>query len=169
MLAVLAHLPLWLPVAVLAGFGLFYIPLKRFIPKNLLTAAAWTLTLVVLPFDALPVGEAAQWGAAAVFLTIYAAATLCDVPDVAEDARAGVRGLTTLLGGVTAARVAGGIALVAAVLAVLAGVWGAAVPALACAALGFGAAGWLERSPVGQFWVDALLVVPGLLVLLRIV
>ncbi len=168
LLAVAFHRPLLPMVAILAGLGLFYIPLKQFIPKNLLTALAWTLAVVELPFDSLPFTPPVIFGAAAVFLTIYAAATLCDVPDVVADARAGVHGLSTRLGAQAAARVAGAIAAVAALAAVSAGAVTLAVPAVLCAALGFGAAGWLEGSPAGQFWVDALLVLPGVLAVLRI-
>lgn len=164
LLAVFFHRPLLPAVAILAGMGIFYIPLKQVIPKNLLTALAWTVAVVELPFDGVPFTLPVILGVAVVFLTIYAAATLCDIPDVAEDSRAGVRGLSTRLGVQMAARVAGGIAAVAAIVAIVIGAIPLAVPAAVCCALGFGATGWLAREKASQFWVDALLILPGVLV-----
>jgi len=164
-LAVFSHPPLLPVVLVLAGLGIFYIPLKQLIPKNLLTALAWTLVVVILPFDVLPFSWKILLGAVAVFLTIYGAATLCDIPDIAEDTRAGVRGLATHFGGQSAARIAGGLAAIGALVAVQSGVWLVAIPAIMVAALGFGAIEWLTHNKASQFWVDALLILPGIIVL----
>lgn len=165
--AILFHRQLLLPVLVLGALGFLYIPLKRHIPKNLLTAAAWTLAVVVLPFDTLPVDAVVIGSAAAIFLLIYAAAVLCDVPDVAEDRLAGVCGLAPKFGEMRAAKIAAVLALANVALSVVLGAWTLAAPALIFAALGFFSVGWLARSSVSRFAVDALLVLPGVLMLLK--
>ncbi len=165
--AILFHRQLLLSVLLLGALGFLYIPLKRLIPKNLLTAAAWTLAAVALPFDALRFNGAIAGGVGAIFLLIYAAAVLCDVPDVAEDRAAGVCGLAPQFGETTAAKIAALMALASVLLSVAVGAWALAVPALILAALGFFSVGWLARASVSRFAVDALLVLPGVLMLLK--
>ena len=76
-----------------------YVPLKRHIPKNILTSIAWTVGCCTLPFASAPDPHHAYWGAAVSVLAIMIANTvLCDIPDVAEDRRAGVRGITPKYG-----------------------------------------------------------------------
>ena len=166
--AILFHRQLLLPVLGLGVLGFLYIPLKRHIPKNLLTAAAWTAAAIFLPFDGVTLTAAMLGAAGAIFLLIYAAAVLCDVPDVAEDRSAGVCGLAPKFGETRAAKIAALMALASAVLAAAAGVWMLTVPALIFAVLGFFSVGWLARASVSRFAVDALLVLPGVLVLLNL-
>ena len=76
-----------------------YVPLKRRIPKNILTTLAWTLAACTLPFEAPPDLHPLYWGSVvSVFCIMAANAMLCDIPDVAADRAAGVRGLTPRFG-----------------------------------------------------------------------
>jgi 4-hydroxybenzoate polyprenyltransferase len=76
-----------------------YVPLKRYIPKNVLTTVAWTVAASTLPFDAPPDLHHAYWGSVLSVFCIMAANTmLCDIPDVAADRAAGVRGITVRFG-----------------------------------------------------------------------
>lgn len=92
-------------LGVLAGC---YVPLKRVLPKNALTVPAWTIAVAALPFAAAPdfSGRHAS-AAAAVALIMLANTVLCDLPDVDEDRRAGVRGIAARFGVPVAALVAG--------------------------------------------------------------
>ncbi|MBL9173160.1 MAG: UbiA family prenyltransferase [Verrucomicrobiales bacterium] len=148
--------------AVLAVIAGAYVPLKRAVPKNLLTTVAWTTATATLPFAAMPPLDAAFAASVASVALIMAANTiLCDVPDVAADRAAGVKGITPRFGpraGRWAAALCGAIG---AVIAGSVGRWGLAMTAGALLALA-----WLmARRPDHRgyrLWVDAVVtVIPG--------
>lgn len=72
-----------------------YVPLKRIIPKNLLTAPAWTIAVCVLPPATLPEFDSRFfWSILTVALIMLTNTVLCDLPNIEEDRRAGVRSFT---------------------------------------------------------------------------
>jgi 4-hydroxybenzoate polyprenyltransferase len=76
-----------------------YVPLKRILPKNLLTVPAWTIAVCALPFDHAPDGSGRNIAAAiAVAYIILANTVLCDLSSVEEDRAAGVRGFAVRYG-----------------------------------------------------------------------
>lgn len=94
-------------LGVLAGC---YVPLKRVLPKNALTVPAWTIAVSALPFaDAPDFSGRYAAAATAVALIMLANTVLCDLPDVEEDRRAGVRGIAARFG-VRAGAVYAGVA-----------------------------------------------------------
>ena len=148
--------------AVLAVIAGAYVPLKRVVPKNLLTTVAWTSATATLPFAAMPELDGTFAASVAAVAFIMGANTvLCDVPDVAADRAAGVKGITPRFGaraGRWAAAVCGASgALVAASV----GRWGLAATAAALVGLA-----WLmARRPDHRgyrLWVDAVVtLIPG--------
>jgi len=104
--------------AVLAVIAGAYVPLKRFIPKNVLTVFAWTAATSTLPFTVRPELEATYIASVLAVAAIMAANTvICDLPDVEADRRAGVVGITPMLGvraGVVAAATFGAVGVFAA-------------------------------------------------------
>lgn len=146
-------------LAVIAGA---YVPLKRVVPKNLLTTAAWTAATATLPFSGMPRLDATFAASVAAVALIMAANTvLCDVPDVAADRAAGVKGITPRFGpraGRWAAAICGAAA---AFIAGSVGRWGLAMTAGALMTLA-----WLmARRPDHRgyrLWVDAVVtLLPG--------
>lgn len=155
----------WWRLQVCAALGVIaaaYVPLKRVIPKNVLTTIAWTAATATLPFDGRPSFDPA-YGASvlAVALIMAANTVLCDLPDYAADRQAGVRGITPRFG----PRVGGSAAVVCGVLGALVagsvGRWGLAFTALGLAVL----ATRLARQPsrgLFRLLADGLVtVVPG--------
>jgi 4-hydroxybenzoate polyprenyltransferase len=104
--------------SVLALIAGGYVPLKRYVPKNLLTTAAWTTATATLPFATQPSFHTSfAWAVLTVALIVLANTILCDIPDVESDQRTGVRGITPRFGpraGAIAAMICGTLALVAA-------------------------------------------------------
>ena len=153
--------------AVLSLIAGAYVPLKKFIPKNVLTTAAWTAATATLPFaEAPPLDPAFGASVLAVACIMAANTTLCDLPDFAADQRAGVRGITPQFGpraGAVAAVTFGGLG---ALTAGSVGRWGLAVTALGLAMLAI----LLVRNPargVFRLLADGLVtVVPSPLALL---
>jgi 4-hydroxybenzoate polyprenyltransferase len=151
-------------LGVLAGG---YVPLKRWIPKNMLTVPAWTIACCALPFATSPAGDGKYAASAmAVAFIMLANTVLCDVPTVAADRRAGVRSFTTRFGAKAGAAFAG----FAACLGVAGGAayhhWGLAATAAALVPLAF----LLGRDPANAWarrWVDnAVVLLPGPVTLL---
>jgi hypothetical protein len=114
-----------------------YVPLKKVVPKNVLTTVAWTAAVALLPFHDLPVFDLTfRFSLLAVALIMASDTILCDLPDVAADRKSGVLGIAPQLGvragaiaavlfGVSGTFVAGsvgryGLAITAASLALLA-------------------------------------------------
>ena len=95
-----------------------YVPLKRFIPKNVLTVVAWTVTISTLPFAGQPPMDPTFTASVLTAAMIMAAnTTLCDIPDFAADREAGVRGITPAFGplaGATAAVMFGCLGVISA-------------------------------------------------------
>lgn len=92
-------------LAVVAGA---YVPLKRHIPKNLMTIFAWTTAVFTLPFEGRPSLDTTSVAAILAVAFIMAANTLLsDLPDVAADRKAGVRGIVPRFGVHAGAFVAG--------------------------------------------------------------
>ncbi len=104
--------------SVLALIAGGYVPLKRCVPKNVLTTAAWTTATATLPFASQPSFHPSfAWAVLTVALIVLANTVLCDIPDVESDQRSGVRGITPRFGphaGAIAAMICGTLALMAA-------------------------------------------------------
>ncbi len=97
-----------------------YVPLKRYIPKNVLTSVSWTLGACTLPFANAPRQETAYWGSVfCVFCIMVANTVLCDIPDVEEDRKHGVRGITPRFG----AKAGAALVVLASVLGLISGVF----------------------------------------------
>ncbi len=76
-----------------------YVPLKTYIPINLLTATAWTVGACTLPFTEAPRMHPAYWSTVGcVFAIMVCDTVLCDMPDVEDDRKHGVRGITPRFG-----------------------------------------------------------------------
>lgn len=151
-------------LAVLAGA---YVPLKRRIPKNVLTTVAWTAAVATLPFAGRPPADPAFGAAVFAVACVMASNTmLCDIPDFAADRRAGVVGLTPTFGPRAGAIAAVIFGCLGALVAVWAGRWGLAATALGLAVL----AVLLARNPsriLFRHLADGLVtVLPGPLALL---
>lgn len=151
-------------VVLLAVMGGAYVPLKRVVPKGVLTAGAWAIAVVWLP-RAQPPTLAAGWPVAVcVFLIVSANAILCDALDVEIDRAKGVRGLAPWLGARRASLVAAMLACGGGMLAVVHGPW-----PLAVAAGGLMLAGLVRHLPrntdLRRTSLDLLLVLPGMVVL----
>ncbi len=144
-----------------------YVPLKRYIPKNVMTAICWTAAVATLPFDGQPPLDPA-FGATvlAVALIMAANTVLCDIPDVVADRRSGVRGFTPRFG-----PRAGGIAALTfgclgAAVAGSVGRWGLAATALGLAFLAIPMARYPERRRLRMLADGIVTVLPGPLALL---
>ena len=157
-------------VPILGALALFHPRLKRRWPiKLVLLPIVWVLAVVALPF---PDGGAFAWRSlgqpvvAVLFLLVAAGCFLCDLKDERADAAASVPSLVVLVGAVGAARIARGLALVGATLALAIGELELAVGgALLAAAAGH--ARLLAVDVLGPLLVDVLLSVPGILVAWR--
>lgn len=159
---VMALTALWrLKVCVLLGvMAGGYVPLKRWVPKNVLTVPAWTIAISVLPFAEVPEFSGSHAAATvALALIITANTLLCDVGDIAADRAAGVVALAARFGAPAAATVAGCAGLLGAVAAVAGSKWSLALTALGMTALAF----VLGRSPTKRW---ARLAVDGILTVL---
>lgn len=109
-----------------------YVPLKRIIPKNMLTVPAWTIAVCALPFASAPDGTGRFAGAAAAVAMIMLANTvLCDLPNVEEDRRAGVLAFAARFGARAGAIFAGLAAVLGTASALRHDHWGLAVTAAA--------------------------------------
>jgi 4-hydroxybenzoate polyprenyltransferase len=146
---------------VLSLAGLLYIPLKRWIPKNLLTAVAWTAAVFGLSLEGLALDARTGFAIAALLLTIASNANLCDLPDVERDREARVRGFGPWLGVHATARIAGSFGLLGALCAVAAGAWALCVPAILYGVLGWVFAERLAEERSLRVWIDAALILPG--------
>lgn len=129
----------WWRLQVCAGLGVIaaaYVPLKRIVPKNVLTTTAWTAATSTLPFDGRPNLDPV-YGASvvAVALIIASNTVLCDLPDFAADRQAGVRGITPRFGPRVGGFAAVASGLLGAMVAGFVGRWGLAVTALGLAVL----------------------------------
>lgn len=123
--------------AVLSLIAVAYVPLKRHIPKNLLTTFAWTAATATLPLAARPELDARYALSIASVACIMSANTiLCDIPDVAADRRSGVRGITPRFGARAGAVAAITFGMLGAVTSIRSGHPGLAVTSASLAALG---------------------------------
>lgn len=154
--------PALLPaLAALSLCGLLYTLLKRVIPKNLLTAGAWTATVFGLSLHGTPVDARVLVVATSLFMLVLSNAILCDLPDVEADRRSGVIGIASRFGLSPATRIAGGTAACAALLAAWAGAWPLCVPACGYALLAARFSPALQSRRDLRVWIDALLISPG--------
>jgi 4-hydroxybenzoate polyprenyltransferase len=120
-------------LAVIAGL---YVPLKTYVPKNLLTTVAWTLAAATLPFAGRPPMDATFHASVAAVALIMAANTmLCDIPDTAADRAAGVRGIAAWFGPTVGAIAAAVVGVAGAVVSAWVGRWGLTVTAGSLAVL----------------------------------
>jgi len=155
-----------LPLCVLSAAGLFYVPAKRFIPKNLLTAGAWTGTIFALSLSGLEPDARIVAAGAALFLVVVSNANLCDLPDIQVDRENRVKGFATMFGARAAARIAGSLGFLAAGVAAGAGVYPLCLPAACYGVAGWWLGGFLRDHRPMRVWLDAILVLTGPLSLL---
>jgi hypothetical protein len=152
---------LLLPLMILGGLGVFYIPLKRFIPKNLLTASAWAICVVTLSLQIdswswLPVATTL-----AIFFLVLSNASLCDLPDIAIDRENRVLGVVALLGPGGGGRVAALIALISLMLAITIRSAAFALPAAIFIAVGLLFSQRVAADRSRRWLLDAVLILPG--------
>ena len=122
--------------SVLALIAGAYVPLKRIIPKNVLTSVAWTTATATLPFSTRPTIDSTFIASVVTVALIMLANTiLCDIPDVTADRQAGVRGITPWLGPRAGAILAVMYGLLGAIIAACFGRWGLAFTSLGLALL----------------------------------
>lgn len=118
----------WWRFRICVALGLIsaaYVPLKRHIPKNLLTATAWTTGACTLPFAEAP-GMHPAYGTTvfSVFAIMVCNTVLCDLPDVQDDRAHGVKGITPRYG----AMAGGALIVVFSLLALLSSVHNGNIP-----------------------------------------
>lgn len=159
--AALASLRLVTPLLVLSLAGILYVPLKRFVPKNLLTAGAWTGTIFALSLAGLEPTARVTVAGGALFLLVVSNAGLCDLSDAETDRENRVVGFATVLGTRAAARIAGSLGFVAAGLAASSGVFALCLPAVCYGVAGLWFGDFLRDHRSMRVWVDAVLIVPG--------
>jgi len=155
-----------LPVLVLLGAIALAYPLLKRIPggKAPLVGAAWTGAAVLLPLasDAIPWAWLLRPASLAIFLLTVSGTVLCDLKDMADDARVAVRSWPVLFGERVAVGLAAALALLSCWPIALAEAWALLPSAL----LLLGLAGYrplLRRSIAGPLAVDAALVLSGVL------
>ena len=113
-----------------------YVPLKRIVPKNVLTTTAWTTAIATLPFSTEPPIDGAFIASVVTIAMLMLANTiLCDIPDVIADRQAGVRGVTPCLGPRAGAIMAVTFGLLGATIAASFERWGLSVTSLGLALL----------------------------------
>ena len=153
--------------AVLTLFAVAYVPLKRYIPKNVMTTLAWTTAVVTLPFDGRPTLDAAFGASVLAVAFIMAANTLLsDLPDVAADRQAGVCGIVPRFGTHAGARAAGAIGCLGVLAALYANQWSLTITASVLAVLAILPAG-PSGQPRSRMLADlAVTILPGPLALL---
>lgn len=151
-------------LAVIAGA---YVPLKRYIPKNVLTTVGWTAAVATLPGGSSPPADAAFGASVLAVAAIMAANTvLCDIPDVEADRRAGVRGVTPRFGARVGGAAAAGCGLLAAGVAATVGRWGLAVTGMTLTLLAIQLARQPERGQLRRLADAVVTILPGPLALL---
>lgn len=151
-------------LAVIAGG---YVPLKRHIPKNVLTTVAWTTAVATLPGAGSPPADAAFGASVLAVAAIMAANTiLCDVPDVEADRRAGVRGITPRLGARAGGAVAAGFGVLGCAVALSADRYGLALTAGTLAVLAASLGRHPERLRLRRAADAVVTLLPGPLALL---
>jgi 4-hydroxybenzoate polyprenyltransferase len=143
-----------------------YIPLKRYIPKNVMTVICWTGAVATLPFAGQPPLDPTFAASVATVAMIMAANTiLCDIPDVAADRHNRVRSLTAKFGAYGGAIAAASFGVMGAIIGGSAGRWGLAATALCLAMLAVP----MARNPTyrRRLMADAIVtVLPGPLTIL---
>jgi 4-hydroxybenzoate polyprenyltransferase len=142
------------------------------VTKTAALPVVWIWAAIALPFND---GSWLGWHAllvpvaAPLLLLVASGCLLCDLKDEACDRRAGVGSVPALLGGLAAGRLAVGLALGAAALALVEHRTGIA---LSAAALGMVTASWpmvLATESAGPLLVDVILTLPGVLISARLV
>lgn len=151
----------------LALLAITYVPVKRIVPKNVLTVSAWTAAVGTLPFAGAPELNG-RFGAAllAVAFIMIANTVLCDVPDIADDRAAGVRGVAPRFGARFAAGWAGGAAVLGCLVSGASGQWSLTTTALSLVALA-AVLGWNPQMNWPRTAADAVVTfLPGPLALI---
>ncbi len=160
----------WWRLLACTGLGIMtavYVPLKRYVPKNVMAAVAWAIATGVLPLASMP-----EWSwslvvsMSSVAFVMMANTVLCDIPDLKMDRHFGVRGITPWLGPRAGAIAASLYGVAAASIAASIGQWSLAVTAFTLALVGL----MLLRNSNARnirFLVDAVVTaIPGPLAML---
>lgn len=160
-----------LAVAFFSISSILYKWVKRYyLVKILIVTAVWMWAMMILPVRGGSVFSWQWWTsgiALPVSLEIAAAAILCDVKDIRTDRENDVYSLPVTLGVKTSTLIAGGIALLAAVIAWEQGYYAISIGGACLTALSQFRS-LLLRKDLGSLVVDATLALPGLLVVMNL-
>jgi hypothetical protein len=159
-------------VPVLGGAALLYPRMKR-MPwfKAVAVPVIWTWSAVALPFND---GSWLGWTwvllpvSIPIALLIAAGCLLCDLKDETTDRDKGVASLPALIGASRTAQVALGLAVLAGVVAIVEDRTGLALSASALGLMTLWPA-VLATESIGPLIVDAILTIPGVLIVTRVV
>ena len=159
-------------VLIFAIASLLYRRLKLYpTAKTILVAVVWTWAGAALPIDSHHWAAWDWWSLSVswpLVLLLSAGCILCDLKDAEADRRLGVRSLPVVLGTSGAIAIAGTLALLGAALAWTEGRMGLFYSgALLVAATQFRPV--LSRPAIGPLLVDAILSLPGFLILARMI
>lgn len=147
----------WIVVAIAGALGLLHGRLRRWLPKNVVVAAAWTAVLV----DSAGIAHPPPLLLAVIALTLWAACLLCDFKDDDSDARDGTITVVRLVG-----RDGRRWAAFAGLLLALGSACVGDCPWTAAAAAGLVPLALVPSLAAdaawGSVWVDGTLAVPGL-------
>ena len=172
--AAIAHLPLQTAalVPVLGTASLLYPRVKRFtIVKAALLPGIWIWAVTALPFnDGSWFGWHALLGPVAVPLLLLnaAASILCDLKDESRDRNAGIRSVPAMYGAAATARIAGGLTIIAAALALFEHRPGIVLGATALGIVST-TPSLLATEAIGPLLVDVILTIPGILISAHVV
>jgi 4-hydroxybenzoate polyprenyltransferase len=159
-------------VLVFAFASLLYRRLKLYpTAKTILVAVVWTWAGAALPIDSHRWAAWDWWSLSVCWplvLLMAAGCILCDLKDAEADRQLGVRSLPVVLGAGNAITIAGTLALLGATLAWTEGRMGLCYSgALLLAAAQFRPV--LSRPAIGPLLVDAILSLPGFLILTHVI
>ena len=151
-------------VAALAGISLLYRHIKRFpLVKTLAVAFCWIWACATLTFGRGGFHWLTLDVTPPLILMISAGCILCDLKDTQEDRREQVPSLPALLGTRPTCLIATGLALLAAILALLHHRYGLTIGALLLA-IAAQFPSLLSMKPTGPILIDSILILPGALI-----
>ena len=152
------------PAALLSFLALFYIPLKHFLLKNLLTALAWVVSVTILPINGYSFSTSFSL-TTALFCIVLSNTLLCDVVDVESDRRSYIPSIAVLSSTRLAIAVSLLTAFASVLLALAVGRKGLPFTIVASIYLAISVAGFINRKSIinNKMVLDVPLLLPGLL------
>lgn len=161
LLIAIADPALLAPLAVLGALGIFYVPLKKFLPKNLLTASAWAVCIVTLSLKLTPFSLQHWLATAMIFFLVLSNATLCDLPDIERDRENRVVGLVPAFGSRAGGRIAAFAGCLSLAISVALASTAFAIPSAIYIVLGAFFSSRVAGHPKQRWLLDAVLILPG--------